>query len=184
MKKLLMTTAAAAAAITMAPTAMAQDGTMDVELTTQQQTMYDGWPAENRATYEGWPTEVRTYYWTLSEPQAKVWWKLNDEQRVALYEMEPTQRDATWQSIAQQVAQRSGTTATRSSASTTGDIRYQSNEMIQSVPTNRVQGEYPICEGDQQDSCIQPRAAGKNWGNRPLDYWPGKPASEMKKDNQ
>jgi hypothetical protein len=35
-----------------------------------------------------------------------------------------------------------------------------------------------VCTKDVQDSCINPREAGLNWGNRPLDYWPGKPASD------
>ncbi|GMN03624.1 hypothetical protein [Erythrobacter sp. MTPC3] len=45
----------------------------------------------------------------------------------------------------------------------------------------RVSGKvYDVCMKDDQDGCINPRAAGLNWGNRPLDYWPGKPASKMK----
>ncbi len=36
---------------------------------------------------------------------------------------------------------------------------------------------YDVCMSEKQDSCINPRAAGLNWGDRPLDYWPGKPAS-------
>lgn len=39
--------------------------------------------------------------------------------------------------------------------------------------------EYQVCGGDVTDSCINPREAGLNFGNRALDYWPGKPASEM-----
>lgn len=39
---------------------------------------------------------------------------------------------------------------------------------------------YKVCRKGMQDDCINPRAAGLKWGNRPLDYWPGKPASEMK----
>lgn len=38
---------------------------------------------------------------------------------------------------------------------------------------------YEVCMNQEQDSCINPRAAGLNWGNRPLDYWPGQPASSM-----
>jgi len=38
---------------------------------------------------------------------------------------------------------------------------------------------YSVCMKKEQDSCINPRAAGLKWGNRPLDYWPGKPASQM-----
>ncbi|WP_417609349.1 hypothetical protein [Parasphingorhabdus sp.] len=39
--------------------------------------------------------------------------------------------------------------------------------------------EYAVCGGDVTDDCINPREAGLNFGNRALDYWPGKPASEM-----
>ncbi|QFT78184.1 hypothetical protein [Erythrobacter sp. THAF29] len=38
---------------------------------------------------------------------------------------------------------------------------------------------YEVCMTKGQDDCIQPRAAGLKWGNRPLTYWPGKPASKM-----
>ena len=39
--------------------------------------------------------------------------------------------------------------------------------------------EYKVCGGEVTDGCINPREAGLNFGNRALDYWPGKPASEM-----
>ena len=39
--------------------------------------------------------------------------------------------------------------------------------------------EYPICSKTVTDSCINPRAAGKKYGNVALEYWPGKPASEL-----
>ena len=38
---------------------------------------------------------------------------------------------------------------------------------------------YKVCMTESEDSCIQPRAAGLNWGNHPLQRWPGRPASEM-----
>ena len=41
------------------------------------------------------------------------------------------------------------------------------------------QKDYPVCSATVTDGCIQPREAGMNYGNRPLDYWPGKPASQM-----
>lgn len=44
----------------------------------------------------------------------------------------------------------------------------------------RIEGKvYDVCMAEAQDGCIQPRAAGLKWGNRPLDHWPGRPASEM-----
>lgn len=36
-----------------------------------------------------------------------------------------------------------------------------------------------VCMTQEQDNCINPRAAGLNWGDRPLEYWPGQPASQM-----
>ena len=35
---------------------------------------------------------------------------------------------------------------------------------------------YDVCENEKQDSCIQPRAAGLNRGDYPLNYWPGSEA--------
>ena len=32
---------------------------------------------------------------------------------------------------------------------------------------------YSVCMTERQDNCIQPRAAGLNWGDIPLRYWPG-----------
>ena len=45
----------------------------------------------------------------------------------------------------------------------------------------RVEGKvYDVCMTEAQDGCIQPRAAGLGWGDRPLDYWPGEAVSERK----
>ncbi|WP_144095498.1 hypothetical protein [Croceicoccus sediminis] len=38
---------------------------------------------------------------------------------------------------------------------------------------------YAVCTPEMQDGCINPRAAGLNFGNVPLDHWPGAPASEL-----
>lgn len=43
---------------------------------------------------------------------------------------------------------------------------------------------YAVCSQETQDDCINPRAASLNWGNRALDYWPGKPASETQSNAQ
>ena len=46
----------------------------------------------------------------------------------------------------------------------------------------RIDGkDWAVCSKQVTDHCISPRAAGLAWGNRPLNYWPGKPASEMRK---
>ena len=38
---------------------------------------------------------------------------------------------------------------------------------------------YEVCSADSSDNCINPREAGLNFGNVPLDRWPGQPASSM-----
>lgn len=38
---------------------------------------------------------------------------------------------------------------------------------------------YDVCMNGQTDGCINPRAAGLEWGTRELNYWPGKPASQI-----
>ncbi|MFM2272309.1 MAG: hypothetical protein RL702_1374 [Pseudomonadota bacterium] len=44
----------------------------------------------------------------------------------------------------------------------------------------RVEGVvYVVCSPTVGDACINPRQAGLNFGNWPLDHWPGRPASEM-----
>lgn len=44
----------------------------------------------------------------------------------------------------------------------------------------RIEGrEYPVCKGEAVDGCINPRDAGLNWGDKEIDYWPGKPASQI-----
>lgn len=46
----------------------------------------------------------------------------------------------------------------------------------------RVDGRiYDVCRKGHEDNCINPRAAGLAWGNRPLESWPGAPASEMRR---
>lgn len=39
---------------------------------------------------------------------------------------------------------------------------------------------YEVCRQGMSDGCINPREAGLNFGNVPLDRWPGRPASELR----
>lgn len=51
---------------------------------------------------------------------------------------------------------------------------------VENKNTVTVEGkDYPICSKTVSDGCINPREAGLKYGNVPLSYWPGKPASEM-----
>ncbi len=44
----------------------------------------------------------------------------------------------------------------------------------------RIDGfEVAVCKDGRTDSCINPRDAGLDWGGKEIDYWPGKPASEI-----
>ena len=191
MKALFAATAAIGLALSVP--AMAQT----VEITTEQQAMYDGWPAENQATYDAWPAEAQTYYWTLDDAQADVWWNmLNDEQRVRIVGMTPEQRMAAWTSINNQVnaatnatagttgTANASTTAQATSPAMSGNIQFKRSEMVQTLPASSasssalVSGDLPVCKKDQQDGCINSWEKNKT-GTRPLNYWPGKPASEI-----
>ncbi|MED5547179.1 MAG: hypothetical protein VYD90_18245 [Pseudomonadota bacterium] len=44
----------------------------------------------------------------------------------------------------------------------------------------RVEGKvYDVCRGEATDGCINPREAGLNFGNRPLDHYPEDTGQEM-----
>ena len=59
-------------------------------------------------------------------------------------------------------------------------INYVSNETVQQTPEDPgpPDGELPICKQGDEDNCINSWEANKT-GNRPINYWPGRPASEI-----
>ena len=184
---------AAATALSMAavPAAAQVD---DADMTPEQQTMYDDLTADQRtvfdtyttdqqAMYFGWNDALRGYYWSLDEDQQDAWWYLNDDQRVTLFQIQaPEQREAAWNSVIAQVNElETGNAPAQSqnaASSTSGDIQFVSNGVVQNVPAPH-EGEYPVCESDADDNCINAWAAGQRGPgvDRPLDYWPGEPAS-------
>ena len=177
----------------------------DNKMTAEQTTMYESWPEDRRTDYDTWPAEQQVYYWELVPDQREGYWALTADQRGRLYAMTPAQRQAAWQSImAQMNGQTPPTPANQANppgqgVPTTGVPNPQAaNQAVQPAmpadpsyqggpykgaatppPADAMNKEYPICGATVQDSCINPREAGKNYGNRPLKYWPGKPASEM-----
>lgn len=192
MKNLILA-GAAALALTVSP-ATAQDMAVTADgevyvLTAPQQTMYDAWPPERQSDYMSWPRDYQSYYWTLSSPQQEGWWILTPEQRTRVFAMAPEQRVAAWTAIERQMgsmpsanASTTAQAATTASGTMTGSPRFVSNAVVQTTPASAnaaARTEYPPCKGDMQDSCINPREAGLNYGNRPLNYWPGRPASEI-----
>jgi opacity protein-like surface antigen len=196
MKRTLLAAAAAVALAVPAGFATAQDTTVAVDaagnavvLTTEQQAMYDAWPADRRATYDAWPIEARRYYWTLNPNQTEGWWMLSDEQRVRIVGMTPEQRTAAWASIAAQMNSRASSEASTtgqmasSGTMTGGAMQFVRREMVQpvadSTDTAAAQsGDLPVCTKNQQDNCINGWEKNRR-GNKPLSYWPGKPASEI-----
>lgn len=189
MKKLILA-GAAALAFTAVPAA-AQDVAVDAEgnvyvLTEVQQADYDAWPVERQTLYTGWPYGVQEYYWTLTPVQVPAWWVLTDDQRVRVYEMTPQQRDAAWkQIIAQMNASATATAATTAAASaSTSGPRFVSREVTQTTPAGYKTAsgdDLPVCTANQQDGCINSWEKNRT-GNRPLDYWPGRPASEISEE--
>lgn len=171
--------------------AVSSDGDVYV-MTSTQQSMYDTWPADRRTAYDSWPRDYQVYFWTLTPEQMNGWWVLTDDQRARVYAMTPEQRTAAWAAIASQMA--GGTPNTNASATaqtattaaataSTSGPRFVSNEVVQTTPadTTPASGDLPICTPNQQDNCINAWEAGKRGPNvtRPLDHWPGRPASEM-----
>jgi len=60
---------------------------------------------------------------------------------------------------------------------------FQSSPVVQTT-TPPPTGDYPLCDRQNKDRCVNPREAGKNWGNRPLDHWPGQSATEKREAGQ
>lgn len=190
MKRLIL---AGAAALAFAVPAAAQDAGMShsMEMSAQQKSMYDSWPADRQTSYDGWPHDYQMYFWTLTPSQMTGWWALTDEQRGRVYAMTPEQRVAAWTAIERQMAgmPAGNASATASAATTaaatasTSDPRFVSNAVVQTTPADPgpPTGDLPICSPNQQDNCINAWEAGKRGPGvaRPLNYWPGKPASEI-----
>lgn len=192
------------AGVVVAQDAMATtDATVTPTLTPEQQTMYDGWPADRRTMYDAWPDTYKVYYWTLTPEQQTGWWALNDDQRGRVYAMTPAQRTAAWASIAAQMSGAppaatagAATEANMStSANTTmatpgmgagatamasGNMQFVSNPVVQNIPMDQATGDVPVCNEGQTDNCINAWEAGRRGANvtRPLQDWPGQPASE------
>ncbi|QZD89471.1 hypothetical protein K3148_11735 [Qipengyuania aurantiaca] len=190
MKNLIL---AGAAALAFTAVPAAADHHMEGEVTTyqlgeDQVVIYEGWPEDRRVIYDAWPYGVQEYYWTLEPAQTEGWWVLTDPQRVRIYEMTPDQRAMAWQQINAQMsgdnnASTTGTTARTTAATTTSaSPRFVRSEVTQTTPagyTAAASGDdLPVCTPNQQDGCINSWEKNKT-GNRPLEYWPGRPASEI-----
>ena len=70
--------------------------------------------------------------------------------------------------------------AAPAAAQTGTQITFKSGEVVQATPDDMgpPTGDVPICKPKQEDNCINSWEANKT-GNRPINYWPGRPASEI-----
>ena len=154
------------------------------ELNADQRTIFDTYTPDQQTMYYGWNDALRGYYWSLDQDEQNAWWYLDDQQRVTLFQIQaPEQREAAWSSVLTQVEQMEAgaspeQAASETTATSSGNMEWASNEVTQNVPAPH-QGEYPICESDADDNCINAWAAGQRGAgvDRPLDYWPGEPSS-------
>jgi hypothetical protein len=172
--KIFLTTAATALAMTFAAAPTVASAQVNVVLTPEQQTVYTAWPAPQRTAYDAWPVDVRNYYWTLTPERQTAWWALNDEQRTRIFAMNEADRMQAWTSIDAQMANRSQTAVAATTAA-----RVQPREPGYVADQVAAAKTYPVCTATLTDSCVNPREAGKRYGNRPMADWPGRPASEM-----
>lgn len=172
------------AAMICAPTALiAQDmshddmdhGDMDtmVEMTAQQQAMYDAWPVERRTSFDAWPNDYRVYYWTLQPDQQTAYWVLNADQRAMVAKMTPEQRDAAWQQVmAQYKAQApstgdrvehggmAGTTPAGNPASSAGHAK-AGPMTSKTAPADASAA--PYCSATVKDNCMQRNEAPRGY---------------------
>lgn len=204
MRTLLMAGAASLAVLALPANLYAQQAgaeatvAAEIELNAEQRASYDAWPPDRQFSYDAWSPEHQEYFWTLTPSQQEAYWLLNDEQRGQIATLTPEQQTQAWQSIESQLARAdaaasapnspnaSATAQAATSAARTagaGEPRMVSNSVVQTTP-GEPPSEYPICKGDSDDRCINAWAAGQRGPgvNRPLDHWPGRPASEMRDD--
>lgn len=130
MRKLLLAGAATIGMIAAPAVLSAQDAPelqasasagADVELTAEQQSMYDAWPAERRGDYDALEAEHQTYFWTLTPRQRDAFWVLTPEQRAQIVGMTPQARANAWTSIEAQIAAQANNSQTSVTARTGGD---------------------------------------------------------------
>lgn len=141
-------------------------------------TLFDAWEPDRQVMYFGWTDALRGYYHTLDPRQQEAWWYLSPEQRIDMFQMQGEQRELAWNDVLSQVAAAEAGTPAATTAAASGQTSFVSNSVVQQAPAPH-SGEYPVCTSDADDNCINAWAAGERGPGvtRPLDHWPGKPAS-------
>jgi hypothetical protein len=162
----------------------ATSATASAEMSSEQRSAYEAWPADRKAEYDQWNAEYQAYFWSLSPGQQAGWFALTDEQRKQVYEMPPASRAAAWTSIEQQLAGTTDSAAPPSAATgmppapATGatspmdgaaagmpdqaapmsgaDAMGAADPAASAPPAEAMNKEYPKCTREIQDSCRNP----------------------------
>jgi len=167
-----------------------------------RQMAYDKWPADVQGYYWTLTPQQVEGWWALTDAQRVQVFQMTPEQRVTAWTSitaqlaggpPPTAAPApaataapmgtaasTASASASMPASASmASTAATSTGTVSGNVRFVRGEVAQTAPAATPGAEYPPCRGEVTDGCVNPREAGLNYGNRPLNYWPGRPASEI-----
>lgn len=189
--RILPLTGALALVLAASPVALSAQDSM-AGMSTEQHTMYMGWPANQRTDFDAWPADYRSYYWTLTPTQQRGYWRLTSEQRAQIAALTPEQRVAAWTSIEAQMAGMNAATpatpmgdgmaatpATPSTMASDSAMTTPSRMGNVTSPAEAMNKSYPICSRTVTDSCQNAGEGGAPGRSRALKYWPGKPASEI-----
>ena len=179
----------------------AQQKAMYDGMTAENRTTYDSMGSAMQEYYWTLDNTQRDAWWVLTNDQRGQLFGLAPTQRAAAWESISRQmsamngtspaasgmagNDAGMANGSSAMGNNAmGNTATTSnmgaSSMTSGNIRFVSTARVQPTPADAgpPTGDLPLCTPNAEDNCINPyEATGK--GPKPLDYWPGKPASEM-----
>lgn len=166
---------------------------------------YDAWPDTYKTYYWTLTPDQQTGWWALNAEQRGQVYAMTPEQRIAAWASITAQMSGAaptttgGSAAAADMATASDTTAADAAmspdaatpmasahaamATTAGNMQFVRREITQPVAASAdaaalASGEVPVCKKGQQDGCINGWEKNKT-GNKPLNYWPGKPASEI-----
>ncbi|MBX9897317.1 MAG: hypothetical protein K2Y17_05360 [Qipengyuania sp.] len=165
-----------------------------------RRTSYDAWPSTYRTYYWTLTPAQQSGWWALTDEQRARVYAMTPEQRTAAWASITAQMagaapvgaaptgttHGTMHTGAMSHMDTTSTTAhsdMSGTMATSGDMQFVRRELAQPVAAHAdaaalQSGDVPVCKKGQQDGCINGWEKNKS-GNKPLSYWPGKPASEI-----
>lgn len=170
----------------------------------ERRAMYDAWPETYKSYFWTLSPDQMRGWWILTDDQRARVYAMAPEQRVAAWSTIIAQMNgapapgasaeastaastsgsadnsmASGSSSASMPGMSSGSMGTMAS----GQVQFVRKEVAQPVAGSAdsaalQSGDLPVCKPNQQDGCINGWEKNRK-GNKPLDHWPGRPASEM-----